>query len=77
MRRDDLEELHYITAVENVASILQHGILSHELSRRMAHRSLSKELVQERRRTVVVPNGRRLHDYANLYICARNPTLRR
>jgi len=28
MRRDELEELHYITPISNVASILAHGILS-------------------------------------------------
>ena len=31
--------------------------------------------VQERRSRVVVPGGRPLHEYVNLYICARNPML--
>ena len=31
--------------------------------------------IQERRARVVVPGGRPLHDYVNLYVCARNPML--
>jgi hypothetical protein len=31
--------------------------------------------IQERRAKVTVPGGRRLHDYVNLYISARNPML--
>lgn len=33
------------------------------------------EAIQERRRKVQVPGGRPLHEYANLYLCARNPML--
>jgi hypothetical protein len=35
------------------------------------------EEIQERRRNVRVPGGKPLHEYANLYICARNPMLRK
>ncbi len=77
MRRYELQELHYITAIENTASILQDGILSHKRSKGVVHRSLSKQLVQERRRQVIIPGGRPLHEYANLYVSARNPTLRK
>ncbi|MEO7818975.1 MAG: DUF4433 domain-containing protein [Actinomycetota bacterium] len=76
MRRDELEELHFITAIDNVPSILEHGILSHYLSASRSHRSLAKQDVQEIRRTVTVPGGQNLHRYANLYITARNPALR-
>jgi hypothetical protein len=31
--------------------------------------------IQELRLNKAIPNARRLHDYANLYICARNPML--
>jgi hypothetical protein len=31
--------------------------------------------VQDRRAKVVVPGGRKLQEYVNLYICARNPML--
>jgi len=33
--------------------------------------------IQARRARVAVPGGRPLHEYANLYICARNPMLYR
>lgn len=72
MRVEDLRELHYITAVENVPSILTRGILSHSRAERVVHVSVAMEVIQERRRTVVVPGGRPLHDYANTYINARN-----
>ncbi len=29
MKRSDLNELHFITHIENVTSIMQHGILCH------------------------------------------------
>ena len=29
MNREDVTELHYITAIANLPSILRHGILSH------------------------------------------------
>lgn len=77
MHRDELEELHFITAIDNVPSILEHGILSHSLSASRSHRSLAKQDVQEIRKTVTVPGGQNLHQYANLYVTARNPTLRR
>jgi len=76
MNRADLPELHYITPIENVPSILQHGILSHERAARLKHRSVAMQEVQDRRSKVVVPGAnRKLHSYANLYICARNPML--
>jgi hypothetical protein len=31
--------------------------------------------IQDRRAKVTVPGGRKLHDYVNLYICARNPMM--
>jgi hypothetical protein len=75
VERSDVRELHYITPVENVPSILARGILAHNLAARLAHRSVADEQVQGRRREKAVPGGRRLHDYVNLYICARNPML--
>ncbi len=34
MKREELDELHYITPIVNVASILSKGILSHQLAAR-------------------------------------------
>lgn len=77
MERHELEELHYITPICNISSILQHGILSHSRAERVLHESVAMQEIQERRASKVVPGGRRLHDYVNLYICARNPMLRK
>lgn len=77
MRRDELRELGYIVPIATVPSILQTGILSHRRAARIAHSSIALENVQDRRSAVVVPNGRALHEYANLYICPRNPMLLR
>ena len=77
MRREELDELHYITPIDNVVSILSSGILSHQLAAKVHHTSVAMQEVQDIRMNKVVPgtNGRRLHDYANLYISARNPML--
>ncbi|HSB72354.1 MAG TPA: DUF4433 domain-containing protein [Candidatus Methylomirabilis sp.] len=75
MRREDVAELHYIAAIENVSSILSHGILSHRRAARLPHRSVAKQEVQDLRAPKVVPGGRPLHEYANLYINARNPMM--
>ncbi|MBO0792965.1 MAG: DUF4433 domain-containing protein [Ktedonobacteraceae bacterium] len=76
MRREELDELHYITPIVNVASILSRGILSHLLAAKVPHESVAMQEVQDRRMTKIVPGtGKKLHDYANIYICARNPML--
>lgn len=75
MKRDELDELHYITHMNNVASILRHGILSNRQASRVGHTSVAMQEVQDRRASVVVPEGLNLHEYANLYVCARNPML--
>ena len=75
MEPDELRELHYITPTCNLRSILQHGILSNARAARLQHASVAMQTVQDRRTRVTVPGGRPLHEYANLYICARNPML--
>ena len=75
MEREDLAELHYLAPISNVPSILEHGILCHRRAQAVEHKSVAMEEVQDRRTKVVVPGGRRLHDYVNLYVHARNPML--
>ena len=77
MKREDLEELHYITPISNVPSICTMGILSHRRAARVEHESVALAEIQDRRAKVTVPGGRHLHEYANLYICGRNPMLYR
>lgn len=75
LKRDDVRELHYITAVENVSSIWRRGILSHRRAGRVRHVSVAMPEVQERRAGKIVPGGWPLHEYVNLYFHARNPML--
>lgn len=75
MKRDELQELGFITPIASVPSILQRGILCHRLAEKVPHESLANQSVQSLRANKIVPGGSRLHDYANLYICPRNPMM--
>lgn len=75
MNREELQELHYIAPISNVASIISRGILSHKRAKKIIHNSVAMETIQEKRSKKIVPGGRPLHEYANLYICARNKML--
>jgi ssDNA thymidine ADP-ribosyltransferase, DarT len=75
MERDEVKELHFITPIANLDSILHRGILSHDDASKIDHQSVASEDVQDRRRGKWVPNGQRLHSYANLYFHARNPMM--
>lgn len=77
MERHEVAELHYITPIENLDSILGRGILSHNRAARLEHRSVALESVQDIRRGKSVPGGSTLHSYANLYFHARNPMMYR
>ncbi|OGV97043.1 hypothetical protein A2W24_00560 [Microgenomates group bacterium RBG_16_45_19] len=73
----DIAEIYFITDLVNMPSILKHGILSHNLvaKKKIQHSSIANVDVQGRRINKVIPGGKKLHDYANLYINARNPML--
>lgn len=75
MERVDVNELHYITPIANVPSIMEKGILSHELSNMISHKSLAMEVIQDKRKNKQIPSARKLHQYANLYFDAHNPML--
>lgn len=68
-------ELHGIMPIANIASVMAHGILSHAEAARVEHADVSMAEVQERRARISIPDGLRLHQYANLYFCARNPMM--
>lgn len=75
MRRDELKELQFIAPIDNLASLLERGILSHNAMKKVKHVSVAMQAVQDLRAKKVVPGGKALHDYANLYVCARNPMM--
>ncbi|MGE4345695.1 MAG: DUF4433 domain-containing protein [Geoalkalibacter sp.] len=68
-------ELHNIMPIANMSSVLAHGIVSYERAAALPHASVALMAVQDRRDNKQVPGGLRLHQYANLYFCARNPML--
>jgi hypothetical protein len=80
--RSELNELCCIQPIENLRSIALLGILSHNDAADVDHVDISMEEVQDLRSGKRVPDARIpqaewrwLHDYANLYFCARNPML--
>ncbi|HLV79731.1 MAG TPA: DUF4433 domain-containing protein [Chthonomonadaceae bacterium] len=81
MKREELTELHFITPSANLPTILRFGIQSHrrvEVGRKkgiLQPVSIAMQEVQDIREGVRVPGGLALHEYVNLYICARNPML--
>ena len=68
-------EFQCIMPLENIPSVLAHGILSYERAARLAHQSVALQEVQDRRDLKQVPGGLKLHQYANVYFHARNPML--
>lgn len=68
-------ELHCIMPIDNVPSVMEHGILSYERAAKLAHHSVAMQEVQDRRDHKQVPGGLKLHQYANLYFHARNPMM--
>ncbi|MFS2111823.1 DUF4433 domain-containing protein [Sphingomonas sp. Sphisp140] len=70
-----VSELHCIMPIANLASVLAHGILSYEDAAQLQHASVAMQPVQDRRDQKRIPQGMRLHQYANLYFHARNPML--
>lgn len=75
MDRTRLTELHYIAHVANVPSICARGILSHSRAAELEHTSVASPSVQSLREGKEVPGGLKLHEYANVYMTARNPML--
>lgn len=68
-------EFQSIMPIENISSVLEFGILSHDRVKELKHKSVAMQEVQDLRDKKRVPGGLRLHQYANLYFHARNPML--
>ena len=71
----NLEEFQNIMPISNIPSVLNHGILSHEMASRLPHTSVALQSAQDSRDQVRIPNGLKLHQYANVYFHARNPMM--
>ncbi len=72
-----IKSLYYITHLDNLASILEKGILSHQevASSQIQYKSIYNVEIVERRRKRLTPSGRSLWEYANVYFQPRNPML--
>lgn len=68
-------EFQCIMPIDNVPSVMEHGILSYERAAKLQHHSVAMPEIQERRDHKHVPGGLKLHQYANLYFHARNPMM--
>ena len=68
-------EFHCIMPMENIPSVMAHGLLSYERTAKLLHKSVAMQPVQDRRDVKRVPGGLMLHHYANLYFHARNPMM--
>ncbi len=69
--------LYNISPLRNIPSVIQYGIMCNSEVQRFPHESIALPSVQERRSRVVVTDGMKLHQYANLYFDYHNPMLSR
>ncbi|MCS6887469.1 MAG: DarT ssDNA thymidine ADP-ribosyltransferase family protein [Chloroflexus sp.] len=77
--KPNIRSLFYITHLDNLPSIVQHGILSHAQveARGLSPTPIYDANIVSRRRERQAPDGRSLWEFANLYFQARNPMLYR
>ncbi len=74
-----IDGLYYITHIDNLPSIFEHGVLSHTQMEKLnlTYQPIYDEGIVSRRQSIKAPNGRSLWEYANFYFQPRNPMLYR
>ncbi len=79
MQKLDITELYYITHIDNLASILAHGVLSHaKMEAEGVHSTPIYDVeIVSRRNSKTTPDKRNLWSYANLYFQPRNAMMYR
>jgi hypothetical protein len=79
MRKSDVRALYYITHKNNIKSILERGILSHEeiYKNNLQPEVIYNEDVINIRKNKKLPNGKTLTSYSNFYFQPKNPMLYR
>lgn len=79
MPKPDIKNLYYITHKNNLPSIVEKGILSHNIIRAedVSHGSIANEEIVKRRGKIKTPDQKSLWNYANLYFQPRNPMMYR
>jgi O-acetyl-ADP-ribose deacetylase (regulator of RNase III) len=75
----EIKSLYYITHIDNLESILQHGILSHQLiqSQGIEFTPIYDSAIVSNRQTKTAPDGKSLWEFADVYFQPRNPMLYR
>ncbi len=79
MQKPDIRNLYYITHIDNLPTILEKGILSHERiedDQVQPARIYNTDIVNSRKEKTT-PSQKSLWSYANLYFQARNPMMYR
>lgn len=79
MLRSEIKELHYITHITNVSSILEHGILCQQMAQDhyKSHLSIGDPKIKKIRENKKISGSFHLCHYANLFFCARNAMMYR
>lgn len=75
----EIKSLYYITHIENVDSILAHGILSHQTveDKGLKYTAIYDREIVSNRKKKTTPDGKSLWQYSNVYFQPRNPMLYR
>jgi hypothetical protein len=61
-----ITEFQCIMPMENIPSVLVHGILSHERVSKLTYATVAMQKIQDKRDQKHVPGGLRLHQYATI-----------
>lgn len=69
------KSFYNIMPIDNISSVIQNGILSYYNANKLEHKSIAMNEIQIRRESVRIPNGNKLHCYANLYFTYHNPMM--
>ena len=77
LRKIPFRGLFYITHIDNIKSILELGILSHNLAHQsnIVNTDISNQMVNARRNRFDSELGGNIHDFAPLYFNHKNPML--
>lgn len=78
-KKAEIASLFYITHVENLPSIIRHGILSHAqvTARNIPFTAIYDAAIVSNRKDKLTPTGQSLWGYANVYLQPRNPMMYR
>ncbi len=75
MKRSEVKALYFITPIENLESILEHGIVCFHSAKKLVTKSIADPVIQERREKIIPGINKKLHSFANLYFNPRNPMM--